>query len=79
MLFLNVYNFFVFEAGGFKFWVFGLLVAVFQQLKRYISCMVPLNVFQLNCKIKIFVSNNLLIWEFALLVKKLLREFHQGS
>ena len=35
-------NFFAIEAGGFKFWVLGLLVAGFQQLKRCISCRVPL-------------------------------------
>ena len=35
-------TFFVIEARGFKFWVLGLLVADFQQLKRCISCRVPL-------------------------------------
>ena len=33
---------FVFKAGGLKFWLSGLLVAVFQQLERCISCRIPL-------------------------------------
>ena len=33
---------FVIDAKGFKFRVFGLLVAVFQQLDQSISCRVPL-------------------------------------
>ena len=36
-------TFFVIEAEGFKFGVLGLLVAVFQQLKRVISCRRPLS------------------------------------
>ena len=42
VLTLGAFNFFVIEAGGFKFWVLGLLVAAFQQLEWCISCRLPL-------------------------------------
>ena len=37
-----VNSFLVIEAGGFKFWLLGLLVAVFLQLEWCISCRLPL-------------------------------------